>query len=69
MENGLISYYETLYTARVRQLRLRVVPVKFRLLVMSSCHVSTLAGHSHAKRTLFRILARFWWPMVNKEVD
>ena len=35
---------------------------------MSACHVSPLAGHSHGQRTLFRILARFWWPMVNKEL-
>ena len=66
--NGLISYYDTLCISRVRQLRLRVVPVKFRQAVISSCHVSPLAGHSNEKRTLFSILARFWWQMVNNEV-
>ena len=35
---------------------------------MSACHVSPLAGHIHDQRTLFRILAPFWWPVVNKEV-
>ena len=69
MDNGLIYYYETPHTARVRQPRLRVVPVKFRRVVMSSCHVSPLSGNSHEQRTLFRILACFWWPMVDKEVD
>ena len=64
----MISYYYTPRTARVRQLRLRVVPVKFRRVVMSACHIYPLAGHSHEQRTLFRILERFWWPMVNKEV-
>ena len=54
--------------AKVRQLRLIVVPFKFRQVVMSTCHVSTLAGHSHEQKTLFRILALFWWPMVNREV-
>ena len=29
LENELISYYDTPHTARVRKLRLRVVPVKF----------------------------------------
>ena len=36
---------------------------------MSAYHVSTLEGHIHDQITLFRILARFWWPMVKKEVD
>ena len=36
---------------------------------MSACHVSLLAGHSHDQRTLFRVLAQFWWPMVNNEVS
>ena len=26
-------------------------------------------GHSHEQRTLFRILVRFWWPIIDKEVD
>ena len=36
---------------------------------MSACHISPLAGHSHEQRTLFRILARFGRPMINKDVD
>ena len=69
IENVLISYYDTLHTDRVRQLRPRVAPVKFRRVVMSASHVSTLSGKIHEQRTLFRILTRFWWPMFNKEVD
>ena len=68
MDNGLISYYDTPLTARIIQLRLIVVPFKFRQVVMSACHLSLLAGNSHDHRTVFRILARFLWPMVNKEV-
>ena len=45
-----------------------MVPIKFRQVVMSACHVSPLSGHSHEKRTLLQILEQFWWPMVNKEV-
>ena len=36
---------------------------------MSAFHVYKLAVHRHEHRTLFRILARFLWPMVNKEVS
>ena len=35
---------------------------------MSECHIYPLAGHIHDQRTLFRVLAQFWWPMINKEV-
>ena len=35
---------------------------------MSECHVYPLTGHSHEQITLLRILAWFWWPMVNMEV-
>ena len=68
MDNLFISYYGTPRTSRVKQLRLIVFPVKFIQVVISACHVSPLSGHIHEQRTLFRILAMFWWPMVNKEV-
>ena len=53
----------------VRQQSLMVVPVKFRQVVMLALHVYPLEGHIHEQRNLFRILARFCWPMVNNEVD
>ena len=68
-DNGLISYYDTLCKARVRQPRMRVVPIKVRQVVMSYCHIYPLAGNSHDQRNLLRILAHFWWTMVNKEVE
>ena len=68
LDNGLISYYDTPRIARVIQLRLRVVPVKFIQVVISECHVSPLSGHIHDHRTLLMVLARFWWTMVNKEM-
>ena len=64
----MISYYCTPHTTRARKLRLRIVHVELRRVVMSACHISPLAGHIHDQRKLFRILARFWWPMVNTEV-
>ena len=69
MYNGLISYYDTLLTFRVRRLSMRVVPDNFRKIVMSACHVSPFALHIHEERTLFGILARFCWSMVNKQVS
>ena len=68
MENGLISYYNTPRKYWVRQLRLIVVPIKFRRVVNKACLVSLLEGHSHEQRILSSVLARFWWPMVNTEV-
>ena len=53
----MIFYCDTPHIYRVSKLRLRVVPVN-----------SPLSGHNHECRTLFRILAQFWWVMVNKEV-
>ena len=35
---------------------------------MLACHVSTLEGRIYEQRILFRILALFWWPIVNREV-
>ena len=35
---------------------------------MSACHVLPLVEHRYGQRTLFRIPAQFWWPMVNKEL-
>ena len=67
--NWLIFYYDTPHTARVRQLRMRVVPVIFRPVLMSVCHVSLLSGYSHDHRTLFRILESFWLPMFTKWVS
>ena len=43
--NILISYYDTPHTSRVRQLSLRVLPIKFRQVVMSVCHIYPLSGH------------------------
>ena len=45
-----------------------MVPVKFILVVMSACNVSPLVEHRYGQRTLFRIPAQFWWPMVHKEL-
>ena len=68
MDKNLVLYYDTLCKARVKQLRLRVVPIRLRQVLMSACHISPLSGYIHEQRTSFMILVRFWWPMVNEEV-
>ena len=35
---------------------------------MLACHVSPLGGHIHDHTPLFRILVRFLWTIVNKDV-
>ena len=69
LDSSLISYCDTPSTARVRQLRLRVVPVKFIQVVVSACHVSPLAWHIYVDKTSFMILEKFFCPVVNKEVE
>ena len=59
-DNGILYRYEEGRRARTRQLRVRVVPNSLRMAVFAACHASPMAGHSGAKRTLFRIEARFW---------
>ena len=68
LDDGLILYYDTPCTARVRKLRLIVVPIKFIQVVTSSYHVYPLVGQIHDQRTLFRILEQFLWPMFNREL-
>ena len=38
----------------VRQLRIKVVPVRFRRVVIPEYHIYTLIGYSHDKRTLYK---------------
>ena len=68
-ENGILFFQEEGRRAKVRQLRLRVVPKALRMAVFSACHSSPMAGHSGVKRTLFRLEARFWWPGRQTDVS
>jgi hypothetical protein len=65
---GIVYYYERSRTARLRQLRTKVVPTSLRRVVISACHSSPFAGHSGITRTLFRVQTRFWWPGVVRDV-
>ena len=68
VENGVIYCYEQSRTARVRQLRTRVVPIGLRRVIVVACHSSPFGGHSGLNRTMFRIQARYWWPGMTKDV-
>ena len=65
MYNILLLYYDTICTSRVRKLNPRVIPDKFRKVVIPACHVSVIAGHRHEQKITFRIMAHFWCPMFN----
>ena len=67
-EDGQIFCYEQSRVARLRQLRVKVVPVSLRRLVIVACHSSPFGGHSGLTRTRFRILARYWWPGITRDV-
>ena len=68
-DEGSILYYVIQCKAVVKQLRLIVVPIKFRQVVISYFYGSLLDVHIHEKSTLFSTTERFWWSKVNKEVD
>jgi len=67
-ENGTIFRYEHSTASQARQLRTKVVPAQLRRTIVAALHVFPLAGHSGISRTLFRVLARFWWPGISRDV-
>ena len=46
-----------------------VVPASLRREVLQSCHDDIFGGHLGFKRTLDKILIRFYWPRVRSEVE
>ena len=68
VEDELVYFYEKSRAARVRQLRVRVVPISLRRVVIVACHSSPFAGHSGINRTLYRVQTRYWWPGVVRDV-
>ena len=67
LDDGIVYYYEHSKASRVRQLRSKVVPPKFRRVALAACHVSPFAGHSGITKTMYRLRARFWWPGMTRD--
>ena len=68
VEDGIVYRYEVGNRASIRQLRTRVVPPPLRRTVIVACHASPMAGHSGVHRTMYRVITRFWWPYVARDI-
>ncbi len=68
VEDGIIYRYEVRNRGSIRQLRTRVVPPTLRRTVIVACHASPMAGHSGVHRTMYRVITRFWWPYVARDI-
>jgi hypothetical protein len=67
-EKGIIFYFERSKASRVRQPKVRVVPLKLRRIVIAACHSSPFGGHSGITRTLYRVQTRYWWPGMFRDI-
>jgi hypothetical protein len=64
----VIYYFERSKSARVRQVKVRIVPLKLRRIVIAACHSSPFGGHSGITRTLYRVQTRYWWPGMYRDI-
>jgi hypothetical protein len=67
--SNLLYMYEAPKRAHLRSLRLLVVPPGLRRAVISALHASPFAGHSSPQKTYGRIIVRYWWPSLLRDVD
>jgi transposase InsO family protein len=67
LENGLMMRVDLDGTTGERREQL-VVPPQLRRILLEEKH-ETHAGHPGTKRTLERLLPRYWWPGVAADVD
>jgi hypothetical protein len=68
VDDGIVYRYEVRNRASIRQLRTRVVPPPLRRTIIVACHASPMAGHSGVTRTMYRVITRFWWPYVARDI-
>ena len=45
-----------------------IVPQQYRTLVMKLAHESVMAGHLAIKRTMQKVLSKFYWPGINSHI-
>jgi hypothetical protein len=66
---NLLYMYEAPKRAHLRSLRLLVVPPGLQRIIISAMHASPFAGHSSPQKTYGRIVVRYWWPSLLRDVD
>jgi hypothetical protein len=67
-DDGIVYRYEVRNRASIRQLRTRMVPPPLRRTIIVACHASPMAAHSGVTRTMYRVITRFWWPYVARDI-
>ncbi|KAJ8030959.1 hypothetical protein HOLleu_27522 [Holothuria leucospilota] len=70
MGNGIL--YREFRSSNVsagKMFRQMAVPKKFRVMVLNIAHDSAMAGHLRVKKTLNRVIANFYWPGVQGDVQ
>jgi hypothetical protein len=68
LEEGILYKYEVQKRIRTRQIRAKVVPKNLRHVILAACHTSPMAGHAGIQKTYFRVVTRFWWPTMAKDI-
>ena len=68
VEEGILYRYEASKQAILRQVRAQVVPRALREVVFGAMHAAPIGGHSGYNKTLWRTVARFWWPNMAADI-
>ncbi len=68
VSNGILYHWEEPRATKIRQLRRQVVPKGLRRTVIVAYHATPLAGHVGIYKTYRRIVTRYWWPSLLRDV-
>jgi hypothetical protein len=69
VDDGIVCRYKVCNRASFQQLHTCVVPPPLRrTIIIVACHASPMAGHSGVIRTMYRVITRFWWPYVARDI-
>jgi Integrase zinc binding domain len=69
VENGILYQWEEPARAtKIRQLQRRVVPKGLRRHIIVAYHATPLAGHVGIYKTYWRIVTRYWWPSLLRDI-
>ena len=67
IDNGILYYSWKKKGFEPKQLY--VVPKSYHKILLTAAHASPLGGHGGVFHTLQRILTRYWWPGLQKDVE